>query len=226
MDVAIVEDSRAAQTILRSLMNTMKVKRFRIFDSPKEAVPQMFADPPNLILSDWHMQPVSGYQMLCLLRNPKMAPLTHVPLIFVTAHGTRGLISKAMRAGAHHVLAKPLSAAGLQQTLEWVTRDARKIIESDDGGLIVEGVRELLDQGEEKYAALLRAEEMNKTANKEMVDRKAKLAAHEFASLILHPDFEADKDRDAQRDEPRTQKERSSRAFGEGRRPKDPGSGA
>ncbi len=218
LDIAVVEDSRSTQTILRSLLAFIKIKKHRIYDSPREAVPELFADPPDVILSDWYMKPVSGYQMLCLLRQPRMAPLTHVPFIFLTAHSTRSLVSKAMRAGAHHVLVKPLSANVLESTLDWVTRDERKMIPGRDGSFHVEGVPELLDRNEEKYAALSRAEEMHLQSDQDVKDRNLRQKAHDFASLLLHPDMatEEDEPKDA-RSKPATQQERSSKAFGQRR---------
>ena len=74
LDVAIVEDSKAMQTILRSILLSFKVARVRVYDSGDDAVEGMLNEPPNVILTDWRMEPVSGYQLLRLIRHRHMEP--------------------------------------------------------------------------------------------------------------------------------------------------------
>ncbi|NBN77916.1 response regulator [Microvirga tunisiensis] len=145
LDVVIVEDSRQMQTILRSILLSFKVERVRVFDTVDASLEAMLTEPPNLILADWKMEPTSGYQLLRLIRHRNMAPLCFVPLLFITAHGTRALVDKALRAGAHHLLVKPVSPSMLYARVRWLLSDDRQFAPDKNGFYTIDGVAGLLD---------------------------------------------------------------------------------
>ena len=128
LDVIVVEDSKPMQTILRSMLSTLRVARIRMFDDAMEALQAMLSEPPHVIISDWHMEPTSGYQLLRMIRHRQMEPLCFVPLVFVTAHGTRAVAEKAFRGGAHYLLVKPMSPNTLHQRLMCLARDSRRFV--------------------------------------------------------------------------------------------------
>lgn len=154
IDAVVVEDSKPMQTILRSILLSFKVARVRVFDSVDEALEASLAEPPNVILTDWRMEPSSGYQLLRLVRHRHMEPLCFVPILFVTAHGTRPLVDKALRAGAHHVLVKPLSPSTLFKRLSWLVADDRPMILENSGFYNIYGIQKSMDVQAEKLLSL------------------------------------------------------------------------
>jgi two-component system chemotaxis response regulator CheY len=107
-----------------------------------------------VILTDWRMTPTSGYQFLRLVRHRHMEPLCYVPMLFITAHGTRPLVDKALRAGAHHVLVKPVSPSTLFKRLRWLLNDDRPMILEQSGFYNIYGIQEIMDQQAEKMQSL------------------------------------------------------------------------
>lgn len=157
LDVVVVEDSKPMQTILRSTLLSFKVARVRTFDSVDDALEASLAEPPNLIITDWRMEPTSGYQLLRLVRHKHMEPLCFVPILFVTAHGTRPLVDKALRAGAHHVLVKPLSPSTLYKRIEWVLNDDRPMVLENSGFYNIFGIQRMMDEQAAKMKTLANA---------------------------------------------------------------------
>ncbi|MEP3427056.1 MAG: response regulator [Roseibium sp.] len=154
LDVVVVEDSKPMQTIIRSILLSFKVARVRTFDSVDEALEASLAEPPNMILTDWRMEPTSGYQLLRLVRHRHMEPLCFVPVLFLTAHGTRPLVDKALRAGAHHVLVKPISPSTLYKRLQWLLNDDRPMILENSGFYNIYGIQKTMDEQAEKMKSL------------------------------------------------------------------------
>ncbi|MTI45642.1 two-component system chemotaxis response regulator CheY [Roseibium hamelinense] len=146
MDIVVVEDSKPMQTILRSILLSFRVARVRVFDSVDEALDAMLTEPPNVILTDLRMEPTTGYQMLRMIRHRHMEPLCYVPLLFVTAHGTRALVDRALRSGAHHLLVKPVSPATLMKRLQWLARDDRPMVLENSGYYNIQGIGKMLDE--------------------------------------------------------------------------------
>ena len=168
LDVVIVEDSKPMQTLIRSILISFKVARVRVFDSADEALEAMLSEPPNVILADWRMAPTSGYQLLRMIRHRHMEPLCYVPLIFITAHGTRALVDKGLRAGAHHLLVKPLSPSTLHSRLAWLVTDDRPMILENSGFINIEGIHQSLDQQTEKLKTLEGARLYHEQATKRL----------------------------------------------------------
>ncbi|ADZ70792.1 response regulator [Polymorphum gilvum] len=166
LDAVVIEDSKPMQTILRSTLLSFKVDRVRVFDSVDEALQAMLTEPPNLILTDWRMEPASGYQMLRLIRHKNMDPLCFVPVLFVTAHGTRALVEKALRAGAHHLLVKPVSPSTLYNRLRWLVADDRPFVPDRHGFYTIKGVDKLLDEQAAKMQTLDNARAYHERAHR------------------------------------------------------------
>ncbi|MDN3719550.1 response regulator [Roseibium salinum] len=154
IDAVVVEDSKPMQTILRSILLSFKVARVRVFDSVDDALEASLAEPPNVILTDWRMEPTSGYQFLRLVRHRHMEPLCFVPILFVTAHGTRPLVDKALRAGAHHVLVKPVSPSTLYKRLRWLLTDDRPMTLEHSGFYNIYGIHKTMDEQAGKMQSL------------------------------------------------------------------------
>ncbi|WP_417683962.1 response regulator [Roseibium sp.] len=211
LDVVIVEDSKPMQTIIRSILLSFKVSRVRAFDSADEALQSMLAEPPNVILTDWRMAPTSGYQLLRLVRHRHMEPLCYVPILFVTAHGTRPLVDKALRAGAHHILVKPVSPATLYNRLRWLVNDDRPLVLENSGFYNIHGIQRALDEQAEKIQTLENARTYHEQAIRRLVEVQG----------TVEKEFNAQKgEDDAEQDAPVPP--RDQRAFATAKRPSRP----
>ncbi|MEO0637879.1 MAG: response regulator [Pseudomonadota bacterium] len=153
LNVVVVEQSKPMQTIMRSVLTSIKVSRVRIFDSVNDALRSMHSERPHVVLTDLAMQPTSGIDLIRLMRRPDMDPLCYVPVIVVTAQASRSMLMQAVEVGAHHVLAKPVSPMIILKTLKWLSRDARVIAE-EGGRYIITGHEEIVSNLAETEVAM------------------------------------------------------------------------
>lgn len=189
IDAVIVEDSKPMQTIIRSILLSFKVARVRVYDSVDDALEACLAEPPNVILTDWRMAPTSGYQLLRLVRHRHMEPLCFVPILFITAHGTRPLVDKALRAGAHHVLVKPVSPSTLHKRLTWLLGDSRPMILEHSGFYNIFGIQKTMDKQAEKMQSLAGARLHRKIA----LERRAQLEGAVAAAFRTKEEIDGDR---------------------------------
>lgn len=154
LDVVVIDDSKTMLTILRSVLNGLKVRRVRLFDSTEAALHGMLNEPPNLIICEWKSGLVSAQQLLRMIRARFMEPLCYVPVIVLTATPTRAIIDRAMAGGANLIVVKPISPAVLQERITWLQRDQRKMILGPRGAFEIEGVRETMTANLERAAAV------------------------------------------------------------------------
>jgi CheY-like chemotaxis protein len=79
---------------------------------------------PDLIITDYIMDPIDGIEFVRLLRTAKDSPLPYVPVIMITGHTERSTIMRARDVGVNEFIAKPMTTKSL---LDRIT----KLINSD-----------------------------------------------------------------------------------------------
>ncbi len=78
---------------------------------------------PDLVICDWLMPILSGYEMLKTLRcdHPEFAG---TPIIFVSAHADRQYVEKGLGLGADAYLTKPVDLDALLETVARILKRA------------------------------------------------------------------------------------------------------
>jgi two-component system chemotaxis response regulator CheY len=72
----------------------------------------------GLVISDWNMEPMTGYD---LLREVRASPeLSKTPFIMITAESKTENVIAAKKAGVSNYIVKPFNAATLKTKLEAV----------------------------------------------------------------------------------------------------------
>lgn len=168
LDIVVVEPTRTMQTILRSMLAPLRPKRLRFHESAADALRDMLVEPPNLIVSEWRMSPMSGNRLLRVTRHRSMAPLCFAPFVVVTGAATRSAVEQAFRLGAHAVMVKPCSPMAMRRRVDWLLQDDRPFVLKGDS-YVIDGVSALLDTKRAKEqlpvvrAELLSAEQRTST---------------------------------------------------------------
>src|ERR1700744_1537615 len=115
MRALIVDDSRSMRMILGK---ALKEAGFQISEAAdgREALDRLNrGDDPDLVLVDWNMPVMNGYELVCAVRaNPL---LSNVRLMMVTTESSMGQLRQAMDAGADEYLMKPFTKEQLVEKL-------------------------------------------------------------------------------------------------------------
>jgi len=145
LDIVLVDDNRGTQSVLRSIIAQMHIKRLRVYESAETALQEIVNDPPSVLIAEWRMKPMSGYRLLRALRDRSMTPLCFLPVLVVTAVPTVTMVDKAFSIGANNVLIMPLSPVALRERLQWLCTDPREFI-LKRGRYVLDGIEEALEQ--------------------------------------------------------------------------------
>jgi diguanylate cyclase (GGDEF)-like protein len=124
LKVLIVDDHASAQAALvaaiRHLGHSCRVAR-----DGSEALALHEAEPADVILSDWSMPTMDGFELCKAIRARDLAkhgPKPYVYFVFVTAHGDKAHCIEGMHAGADDYLVKPIDLDELDVRLEAAQR--------------------------------------------------------------------------------------------------------
>lgn len=121
MPVLIVDDYK---TMLRIIGNLLKQLGFDNVDEATdgtEALAKMRQKPYGLVISDWNMHPMTGYDLLKEVRADEK--LNKTPFIMVTAESKTENVIAAKQAGVNNYIVKPFNAQTLKTTIAAVIGD-------------------------------------------------------------------------------------------------------
>jgi len=117
MKVLIVDDARVVRMALRAIMQQLGWQVIEAEDG-KQAMAQVQKNTDiSLILLDWHMPVMNGYDFLVSLRSSP----DHVEkpqVIMVTTEASMPSILKAIAAGANEYIMKPFDADMIKEKLD------------------------------------------------------------------------------------------------------------
>ena len=115
MRILVVDDYK---TMIRIITNLLKQLGFHNIDDAVDgssALSKLREGSFDLCISDWNMEPMTGYQLLKEVRAD--AKLSDLPFIMVTAESKTENVVAAKQAGVNNYIVKPFNAATLKAKL-------------------------------------------------------------------------------------------------------------
>jgi two-component system chemotaxis response regulator CheY len=118
MPVLVVDDYN---TMIRIIRNLLKQLGFEDVDDASDgsaALGKMREKRYGLVISDWNMEPMTGYELLKKVRSSP--ELSATPFIMVTAESKTENVIAAKQAGVNNYIVKPFNADTLRKKIEAV----------------------------------------------------------------------------------------------------------
>jgi two-component system, chemotaxis family, chemotaxis protein CheY len=118
MPILVVDDY---QTMVRIIRNLLKQLGFDDVDEAQDgtsALSRLKQKRYGLVISDWNMQPMTGYELLKNVRADE--ELRQTPFIMVTAESKTENVIAAKKAGVNNYIVKPFNAQTLKTKIEAV----------------------------------------------------------------------------------------------------------
>ncbi|MFC6197143.1 response regulator [Ponticaulis profundi] len=121
MPVLVVDDYKTMIRIIRNLLKQLGFENVDDAADGQEALEKMREKKYGLVISDWNMEPMTGYELLREVRaDDKLKP---TPFIMVTAESKTENVVAAKRAGVNNYIVKPFNAATLKSKISAVIGD-------------------------------------------------------------------------------------------------------
>ncbi len=118
MRILVVDDYTTMRRIIRSLLDQLGHRDVDEAEDGTSALKKLQASDYNLVISDWNMEPMTGYELLKHVRAD--ARLRSMPFILVTAEGKTENVIAARKAGVDNYIVKPFNAQTLQDKINAV----------------------------------------------------------------------------------------------------------
>jgi two-component system, chemotaxis family, chemotaxis protein CheY len=118
MPVLVVDDYKTMVRIITNLLRQLGFSDIDEANDGQAALEKLRTRKYGLVISDWNMEPMTGYDLLQQVRADER--LSHTPFIMVTAEAKTENVIAAKKAGANNYIVKPFNAATLQSKIESV----------------------------------------------------------------------------------------------------------
>ncbi len=121
MPILIVDDYKTMLRIIKNLLKQLGFDNVDEASDGSEALGMAKQKTYGLIISDWNMEPMTGYQLLKEVRGD--TAINGTPFIMVTAESKTENVIAAKKAGVNNYIVKPFNAATLKTKLSAVLGD-------------------------------------------------------------------------------------------------------
>ena len=116
MPVLIVDDYKTMIRIIRNLLKQLGFANVDEAGDGTAALDMMRHKQYGLIISDWNMEPMTGYELVREVRADDQ--LSRTPFIMVTAESKTENVIAAKKAGVNNYIVKPFNAATLKSKID------------------------------------------------------------------------------------------------------------
>lgn len=115
MSILVVDDYKTMIRIIRNLLKQLGFENVDEASDGTEALAKMQSKKYGLVISDWNMEPMTGYELLQKVRAD--GDLSKTPFIMVTAESKTENVIAAKKAGVNNYIVKPFNAQTLRNKI-------------------------------------------------------------------------------------------------------------
>jgi len=106
--VLVVDDSRIMRNIVKNTFTQLRIPcQFLEAGNGKEALQLLLNEQVHLVLLDWNMPELSGFDFIKKVRA--MEAYKNLPIIMVTSESAKYNVIDALKAGATDYIVKPVN---------------------------------------------------------------------------------------------------------------------
>jgi len=122
MPILVVDDYQTMVRIIRNLLKQLGFEEVDDASDGTEALARLKGRKYGLVISDWNMEPMTGFALLQEMRADPS--LSDIPFIMVTAESKTDNVIAAKKAGVSNYIVKPFNAQTLKNKIDAVFGEA------------------------------------------------------------------------------------------------------
>ena len=132
LKVLVVDDEAAMRRVTRSLLQAIGIKTIYEANDGSSGLDAICRTAPDVVILDWEMPGLNGWEFLRKVRSPGHFPYPDVPIIMLTGHGERSRVVEAVKAGVNEFLLKPVSTKALLARFISILSKPRRMVHKGD----------------------------------------------------------------------------------------------
>ncbi len=130
--ILIVDDMVPMLTLATSVLKIFGFEKIYTANDGKKAFESVCEYDPDLIITDWIMDPVDGLELAKMVRKNPRAPNPFVPIMMMTGFSARVRVEQARDSGITEFMVKPFSANDLNKRITQIIENPRQFVEAGE----------------------------------------------------------------------------------------------
>jgi two-component system chemotaxis response regulator CheY len=132
LNVLVVDDNAFMRRLTRTMLMALGARSVKEESDGLVALEVIREWDPDVVFLEWDLPSLGGMELMRIVRSPGVFPRPDIPIIMLTDSAHRSAVRKALRAGVHEYLVKPISAKALRDRLMSVVIKPRPMIQLGD----------------------------------------------------------------------------------------------
>lgn len=128
--ILIVDDMKPMLSLTTSVLKIFGFRHISTATNGEEAFQIVCKEDPDLIITDWMMEPMDGLQFSRLVRKSPMSPNPYVPIMMMTGFSSKLRVEGARDTGITEFLVKPFSARDLFSRVVQIIERPRQFVDA------------------------------------------------------------------------------------------------
>lgn len=116
--IVVVEDEKIMSTFILTSLRRLGILDLYAFENGADALREIPKLRPDLILTDVHMRPVGGIELVRQLRAAANNQISNIPVIFLSADSSAATVGEALPLGVAGYIVKPPNLKALELKIE------------------------------------------------------------------------------------------------------------
>ena len=125
----IVDDKSYMRHVMKGILESLGAKTIDEAEDGRSALMSMRSWPPDIVLTEFRLHPMSGFELLKAIRAEK-GTVRFTPVIMVTSETRREKVILARNAGITEFVAKPFNAKNLILRIREVVERPRPFVDA------------------------------------------------------------------------------------------------
>lgn len=127
--VYVIDDHGYMRTMVRALLGQMGIKNVEEYEECRKAfyrLQQQGVPVPHLIVLDWHMEDMDGYEFTDSIRKDPQVRAKNIPIVVLTGERDSFMLEQLRDMGVKAILNKPVGLQQLQEAVMMAVAGAGK----------------------------------------------------------------------------------------------------
>jgi len=129
--ILIVDDNAHIRQLLRTVLSAVGVRNIDVAEDGVRGFESFCRLDYDLVFTDYEMEPISGIDLVDLIRTSTKSPNPYIPVIMISAYSDQDRVQLARDHGVTEFLAKPFTVERLMSRMQTVIEEPRAFVKTD-----------------------------------------------------------------------------------------------
>ncbi len=130
--ILIADDDERVREVIDDVLRTIGFSTIRQVKNGKQALEQLASKKYDILFCDWHMEPLTGIELVRTIRADASSINRLIPIIMITGKGEEENVKEARDSGVTEFLVKPFKVETLFKRIRHVIEFPRQFVIHED----------------------------------------------------------------------------------------------